>query len=459
MRDDAAFNPLDETIPPAFTDEALALDFSIRHAARLRYIALWGCWYEWTGTAWERDDTVRVFDRARAICREAAAECNQESIARGLASAKAVSAIERLARSDRRHAAKVEQWDVDPWLLNTPGGTVDLKTGKMRAHRPDDHITKTTAISPAGECSQWHTFLATITDDDLDLQDFLQRVAGYSLTGSTREHALFFGYGTGGNGKGVFLNTLTGIMGNYASVASMETFTASTSDRHPTDVAMLRGARLVTAQETEEGRRWAEARIKAMTGGDPVTARFMRQDYFTYQPSFKLFIAGNHKPGLRNVDEAIRRRFNLIPFDVKIPAEKRDPNLPEKLKAEWPAILKWMIAGCLEWQRVGLAPPKAVTAATEEYFEAEDAFGQWLTECGVVGANQEAPSAHLFASWSAWAERAGEHVGSQKRFSQSLLARGFTKKTGGDGKARFMGIGAVLPTRRHFTEDTEDTSI
>ena len=152
-----------------------------------------------------------------------------------------------------------------------------------------------------------------------ELQRFLQQMAGYCLTGDISEHALFFVYGTGGNGKGVFLNTVAGILGDYAATAAMDTFTASQGDRHPTDLAMLRGARLVTAAETEEGRAWAESRIKQLTGGDPITARFMRQDFFTFQPAFKLVIVGNHKPVLRNVDEAARRRFNIIPFTRKPP--------------------------------------------------------------------------------------------------------------------------------------------
>ena len=425
--------------PPANTDEALALQFSEQYRDDLRYVAAWGRWYEWTGRVWKADQTMQTFDRARLICREASAKCNDDTASNSIASARTVAAVERLARYDRRHAATVEQWDVDPWLLNTPGGVVDLRTGKMRLHRPDDHITKITAITPGGECPKWLAFLATITDNDPDRQSFLQRVAGYNLTGTIREHALFFYYGTGGNGKGVFLNTLTGIMGDYAAVASMETFTSSGTDRHPTDLAMLRGARLVTAQETEEGRKWAESRIKAMTGGDPITARFMRQDFFTFQPSFKLNIAGNHKPGLRNVDEAIRRRFNLFPFDVKIPAALRNPELPEELKAEWPGILKWMIAGCMEWQRIGLAPPKAVTDATTEYFEAEDALGQWLQECCQTGSNDRATSREMFESWSQWTGRTGEYTGTQKRFSQNLIARGF-KPTRDNRAAGFAGV-------------------
>ena len=381
-----------------------------------------------------------------------------------IASARTVAAVERLARYDRRHAATVEQWDVDPWLLNTPGGVVDLRTGKMRQHRPADHITKITSIAPGGECPKWLAFLQTITNKDEERQKFLQRVAGYNLTGSIREHALFFYYGTGGNGKGVFLNTLTGIMGDYAAVASMETFTSSGTDRHPTDLAMLRGARLVTAQETEEGRKWAESRIKAMTGGDPITARFMRQDFFTFQPSFKLNIAGNHKPGLRNVDEAIRRRFNLFPFDVKIPAAERNPELPEELKAEWPGILKWMIAGCLEWQSIGLAPPKAVTDATAEYFESEDAFGLWFKECCAESKNAVTASYILFKSWTTWADQAGEFVGSQKRFSQTLSSRGYEKTRidgacSDRGKPAFKVITAAIPVRPSYHDDDPGPSL
>ncbi|HEY1856395.1 phage/plasmid primase, P4 family [Acidocella sp.] len=434
--------------PPAFTDEALALQFSAQYAHTLRYVAAWGKWYQWTGKAWEADQTIQTYDRARTICREASAMCNDTNIAIGIAKAQTVAAVERLARADRRHAATVEQWDADHWLLNTPGGVVDLRVGRMRAHRPDDHMTKVTAVAPGGVCPMWEAFLQKITNNDEELQKFLQRVAGYSLTGSTREHALFFGYGTGGNGKGVYLNTITGIMGGYATVASIDTFTASSTDRHPTDLAMLRGARLVTAQETEEGRKWAESRIKAMTGGDPITARFMRQDFFTFLPAFKLFIAGNHKPGLRNVDDAIRRRFNLIPFAAKIAAGERDPELPEKLKEEWPGILKWAIAGCLDWQANGLNPPSCVTAATNEYFEAEDAFGQWFAECCVETKSVVTASSTLFKSWTTWAEQAGEHAGSQKRFSQSLIARGFeaTRIDNGPdkGKAAFKGITAAI---------------
>lgn len=174
------------------------------------------------------------------------------------------------------------------------------------------------------------------------------------------------------------MNAATSCLGDYLQTAPIETFTVSNQDRHPTELARLRGARLVTAMETEEGRRWAESRIKALTGDDPVAARFMRQDFFEYRPQFKLDISGNHKPSLRSVDEAIRRRFNLIPFTVTIPEEERDPELGDKLKAELPGILAWAIQGCLIWQAEGLSPPKAVTEATEAYLQAEDSVSAWI---------------------------------------------------------------------------------
>lgn len=434
----AASRPKTNTDAPEFSDDFLALRFSARFANSLRYTATFGKWNEWTGTHWRPDETVHIFTLAREICREVAKDAAYDD-AKKIASAGAVSAVERLARNDRRHAATTDQWDTDPWLLNTPGGTVDLRTGRMRPHHPADHMTKITAVAPGGDCPTWLRFLSRVTDGDGELHDFLQRVAGYSLTGLTSEHALFFAYGTGGNGKGVFLNTLTGILADYASVAGMETFTASQSDRHPTELAMLRGARLVTAQETDEGRKWAEAKIKALTGGDPITARFMHKDFFTFQPAFKLIIAGNHKPGLRNVDEAMRRRFHLIPFTVKIAPEERDPHLPEKLRAEWPGILAWAIEGCLHWQKIGLAPPAAVIDATDEYLSSEDAIGTWLAERCNLDRSLWGSSSALYVAWKAWAERNGEFAGSQRRFSQGLLGRGFVKHDTMHGKG-FLGL-------------------
>ena len=415
-----------EKVPPAYTDEALALRFAEQHAERLRYVAAWNKWLVWCGTHWRQDETLLALSEARKICRAASAECNKGKQRAAIASATTVAATLSLARADRRLAATIDQWDSDPWLLSTPAGTVDLRTGEQRPHRPDDYITRLTAAAPGGTCPAFLRFLDEVTGEDVQLAAFLQRLLGYALTGSTREHGLFFLHGLGANGKSVFVSTVAGIFGDYHTVAPIETFTAFNSDRHPTDLAGLRGARLVTATETEEGRRWAEARIKALTGGDKISARFMRQDFFEYTPVFKLVIAGNHKPGLRSVDEAIRRRFHLIPFLVTIPAEQRDPELTEKLKSEWPGILQWMIEGCAEWQEFGLAPPAAVKDASAAYLAAEDAVAAWIDDCCERNADAWTKRADLFASWKLWAESNGEYIGAAKRFYQNLEARGFT---------------------------------
>lgn len=429
-----------ERAPPAFTDEALALRFADAHAERLRYVALWNKWYVWSGTHWRQDDTLLALSEARKLCRAAAADCNKGKQRAAIASAKTIAAMLSLARADRRLAATVDQWDSDPWLLGTPTGTVNVRTGEQRPHSPSDYVTKLTAVAPGGACPIFRRFLAEVTDGDPQLQGFLQRVVGYALTGSTREHSMFFLHGLGANGKSVFVSTVAGILGDYHATAPIETFTASNADRHPCDLAALRGARLVTATETEEGRRWAEARIKTLTGGDKISARFMRQDFFDYTPAFKLMTSGNHKPGLRSVDEAIRRRLHLIPFTVTIPAAQRDPELGEKLKAEWPGILQWAIEGCAEWQEFGLAPPAAVRDATAVYLESEDAIAAWIEDCCDRDANAWAKRGDLFASWKLWTEGAGEHCGAAKRFYQNLEARDFTPHRQRTGERGFLGL-------------------
>jgi putative DNA primase/helicase len=366
---------------PPFSDEALALRFASEHADDARHVAAWSKWLRYDGACWRADETMGTFDAVRAVCRTVAREANKAAMRRSIASAKTVAAVERLARSDRRLAASTAQWDSDEWLINTPRGVVDLRTGNVRPHAREDYITKITAVGPGGDCPLWLAFLKKIIDSDDELLKFLQRWCGYALTGSTREHSLCFGYGTGANGKSVFTSTITGILADYAATAPIETFTVTSTEQHPTELARLRGARLVVATETEEGRRWAESKIKMLTGGDRTAARFMRQDFFEFTPQFKLWIIGNHKPGLRSVDEAIRRRFLLVPFNVVIPPDEQDKDLAEKLKREWSGILRWMIEGALAWQRIGLAPPPAVTDATAAYLESEDAISLWLDEC------------------------------------------------------------------------------
>jgi putative DNA primase/helicase len=437
-----------ETIP-AFSEEALALHYAGQNASTLRYVAKFGRWFVWDSKRWHEDETLEAFDFSRRLCRAAAAEANEKQDK--LASRKTAANVLALAQSDRRLAATVDQWDANPWLLNTPGGTVDLRTGELRASTAGDYLTQMTACAPAPmDCPLWKAFLRRITKEDESLQDYLQLVFGYALSGSTVEHALFFLYGTGANGKSVFVNTASGIMGTYHRTAPIETFTASSSDRHPTELAGLRAARMVTAVETEEGRRWAESRIKALTGGDRIAARFMRQDFFEFTPQFKLVIAGNFKPGLRSVDEAIRRRFNLVPFAVTIPKEERDDKLAEKLQAEWPGILQWAIEGYIRWQRDKLSPPEVVSEATAAYLAAEDATAAWFEECCTQDPNGWEASNKLFESWTLWAQKAGEEIGNQKKLVQALETRGFTyQREHGRGRRGFKGL-KLLPTYHQY---------
>ncbi len=436
--------------PPELSDDAIALIFADEHGQSLRYVAAWGRWLQWTGAQWRNDETLLVLNLVRRVCRRLASECDKEKVAKAVASAKTVAAVVSLARADRKIAATVDQWDADPWLLNTPGGVVDLRSGLLRPHATVDYLTKITVVAPNRSCPipLWLQLVRKASGDDEELVSFLKRMLGYALTGLIRENALFFVYGKGANGKSTFLNAIIGCLGDgYHHAAGIETFTASTSDRHPTELASLVGARLVTAVETEEGRRWAESKIKSLTGGDKISARFMRQDPFDFSPVFKLLIAGNHMPSLRSVDEAIRRRFHLIPFTVTVPPEERDEKLSEKLRAEWPGILAWMIDGCLEWQVRGLNPPPAVKAATASYLEAEDATGAWIEQAGECDPNAFETTPALFENWRKYAAKTGEWIGSLRKFSQRLDERGdaFGLRKGRDSEGRRGFYGLRLP--------------
>lgn len=435
-----------EALLPAFSEGRLAVEFVESHGQRVRYVPEWGKWFLWDGKRWQDDKMRHVQSMVRSCCFSMSAVCNKVAPAKSLASARMTSAVLSLVQQDKHVKASIDQWDADPWLLNTPAGVVDLRTGRCGEHDPSLYCTKMTAVEPGGPCQLWLEFLQRVIGDE-EQRRYLQRALGYALTGLTVEHVLFFLYGTGANGKSVTLSTVTGILADYARTAPMETFTASSNDRHPTDIAGLRGARLVSAIETEEGKQWAESKIKALTGGDVISARFMRQDFFEYTPHFKLFIAGNHKPGLRTVDEAIKRRIHLVPFTTTIPKEERDGHLAEKLKAEWSGILKWMIEGCVEWQRLGgLQQPKVVTDATEEYLKAEDDIALWLEERCELVAEHVTSSTELFQSWEDWARQTGRRggAGSQKAFSQKLLDRRFEQKRTKRGQS-FKGI-RVLPS-------------
>ncbi|HEU0045231.1 phage/plasmid primase, P4 family [Sphingomonas sp.] len=425
-----------DDLPPS--EHAVAVEFTRRYGGELLFDHDSGSWYLWDDSRWRPERTGLAFEQCRRIA--AAGEGG-----RAMQKASVAAGAERFARSDRAHAVESACWDSDPMLAATPGGpTIDLRTGTTRAPNPADRITKVLGFVPEPEEPElWLRCLREWTGGDEELVQFLQQFLGYSLTGLTVEHALLFLFGSGGNGKSVFLNIVLAVMGEYSMTAGMETFTASKSERHTTELARLRGARVVTGSEVEEGKEFNSARIKQATGGDPITARFMRQNDFTYIPQFKLLFTANDQPRLHQVDDAMKRRINMIPFLHKPP--NPDPFLEQKLRAEGGRILSWMIAGCLDWQRrraeaggSGLHRPDAVKAATADYFEGQDVFGQWIEERCALGPNRQAQSADLYRSWVLFAQRVGEEPGTQTAFGLRL-GKKFSKGKPG-GKRGFLGI-------------------
>lgn len=431
-----------------------------------RHVATWGQWLFWSGSHWRLDGTLDHLTRTRVYLRTRAEELVQwaegraamkdaekegdgdklrrwaKEQARHLRSANTVAAVEKLARSNPASVAAPDAFDDDPMLLGTPGGVVDLRTGVLREARREDMLTKLTQCAPAAQGSRperWLTFLHDIFDGDRDLMDFMQRAAGYALTGETREHKLLFLYGTGRNGKSVFLNMLMHLWQDYARSVPAATFLHSQTERHPTDVAGLQGARLAVASELPKGKTWDEGTIKDLTGGDRLTARRMRQDFFEFDPQLTLMIAGNIMPSFQGVDEAIRARVVLVPFTVTIPPERRDTTLPEKLKAEGPGILRWALEGALEWQRRGLDVPASVAAASAEYFDDEDMLGQFLADETRSDPAGFTTTTDLHYRFSQWCERQGLHPWTLRTLQKEIKARGLhdTRRRHGRG---FSGV-------------------
>jgi putative DNA primase/helicase len=442
--------------PPYLSDKWLADKVIAEQADSLRFVPGEGKWYVWNNGRWEPDALMLAEHLVGEVLSKFGAHLSRQGVtppeikentiqARRVASDYTRSSVRRMVESDPRIAMRPEAFDADPWLLNTPGGIVDLRNGSMLAHDASLLCSKQTKATPdfSASCPAWQKFLHETAGGDALMVKYMQRVAGYCLTGSTAAQSFWLIWGPGGNGKSVFLNVLAGLLGDYARTAPMDTFTASTTDRHPTELAMMMGARLVTASETQAGRRWDEARMKALTGSDPVTARFMRQDFFTYLPQFKLIFVGNHKPEIRDVDPAMKRRIHLVPFD-KVPPQV-DPELPVRLRHEWPAILAWMIQGCKHWITGGLRPPPSVLQATTDYFNEQDAIGRWMEECTKV-ADVFRTTEELFQSWAEWCGRNNEkYIGTTRRFTQALERKKIVRDRDAVTRRRgFRGLDVIV---------------
>jgi putative DNA primase/helicase len=350
-----------------------------------------------------------------------------------------LNAMLESARSEAGIPILPEELNRDGMLLNCGNGTLELRTGKLREHRPEDFITKLcpVAFDPHARCETWLRFLADIFPagdaakdaGDGELIGWLQRFLGYCLTGDVREQILPIFWGKGANGKSTLLNVLLEMLGTDYAIKAPTDLLMVKGDAHPTEKADLFGRRLVVCLETEEGRRLAESLVKDLTGGDRIRARRMREDFWEFSPTHKVILCTNHKPRIRGTDHAMWRRIRLVPFTVTIPDDKQDKQLPDKLRAEYPGILAWLVRGCLDWQRQGLGLPEAIRMATSVYRCNEDLLAAFLAECCEIHHALRCRASDLYGRFRRWCEHGGETIPSQRTFGEMLTDRGFVRST------------------------------
>jgi putative DNA primase/helicase len=422
------------------------------HNKALRYVPASGRWLRWDGARWADDDVLehrrRAKETARLLAAEAAAERDEQRRKALLDHARRSSAEPRLrallsiAASDPRLVVRPADLDCDPWVLNTPTGTVDLRTGELRPHRREDLLT---LLAGAGfdqkaAAPRWEAHLRRCLGSP-HLIAFLQRLAGLSALGVTREHLLAILFGPGANGKTVTVNAITGALDEYALASTADLLLQGNRGRGQAspELADLRGRRLVSISETPEDGRLATERVKAITGGDPITARYLYGQPFTFQPSHTIWLLTNHKPRVLDDGDAIWRRIVLVPFTEKIPPAEQDPDLGDKLATERAGILRWIVDGAIDYLAQGLNPPTAVTNATATYREDEDQFGGFLDACTIAEEDASAGATELLNAYEAWATANGAPDLSGNALSEKLLARGFERKRVKTG-TRYQGL-------------------
>lgn len=339
-------------------------------------------------------------------------------------------------------AIKPARLDHDPLLLGCPNGALDLRTGRLREHRRDDFITKCSGVSydVKATAPTWSRFLARVFRQRPETIDYMQRLAGYWLTGYTDPALLAVLWGGGANGKSTLVATIRAALGEYAAAAPPSFLIARSGEAHPTELALLLGMRWIIASESGEGGRLDEERVKLLTGGDTVTARRMRQDFFEFSPTHKLALQTNHRPLIRGTDEGIWRRIALIEFAETIPPEERDPHLAERLRAELGGVLTWAADGCRAFLRDGLQPPRVVQVATAAYRSDSDAVGAFIAEECIELPSVTCAASDLYAVYSAWADDAGERPMSKRALGLRLQERGFAPHKGTAGQRRWQGI-------------------
>jgi putative DNA primase/helicase len=409
-----------------------------RHGGHFRFVKTWGKWIAWDGKRWAVDherlkigaaakETIRNLKREAADLEDDGQDDKAKAVmdwARRCETREARASMVELAAAEPGIAIEHTLLDQDPWLLTVQNGTIDLRTGELRPHNPQDLITKLSPVTYDAEALApiWGRTLTEIMGGDAEMVAYLQRVVGYCLTGSVQEHALFFFHGGGANGKSLVVNTILAILGDYGCKAPMDLLLRTGAQKHETGLASLYGARFAAVTETEEGRSWAEATVKELTGGDRIKARRMREDFWEYQPTHKLCVCSNPEPNVQGTDNGIWRRLRKVPFEQSFPEGRADKKLPEKLAAELSGILAWAVQGCLAWQRQSLSEPERVRAATAKYREEQDTFGQFVRERCHLEASVRITRAELRKAYEHWCEANGEKPLAHKGFSKRVRA-------------------------------------
>jgi putative DNA primase/helicase len=406
----------------------------------VKYCDRLGGWHYHDGKRWTRATAGEVErlakDIPRAMYAMAAAEPNEtrrQEIAKHAARTEAagkLAAILELAKTESEIAVSPEVFDARPWLFNVANGTLDLISGELLPHRAEDMLTN---ISPAewrgldAKAERFEQFLSEAFDGDREKIDFLQRAAGYTLSGDMREQVFFFLHGPEAAGKGTFVRAKADVMGTFAQSTEISTFLTARRDAVRNDIASLVGARLVTASEPEDGQTFDEGLIKILTGQDKTKARFLFRESFEFSATFKLWLQGNHRPHIRSTGGALWRRLLLVPFTRTVPEERRDKTLGDRLRTpeERAGILAWMVRGCLEWQRGGLRPPDSVRAAVADYRAAEDRLAPFLEEKTGASKSGQVSKGRLYAAYKEWAEEAGERPMSKRALGTRMEERGF----------------------------------
>ncbi|GHU81843.1 hypothetical protein FACS189468_5180 [Spirochaetia bacterium] len=429
-----------------YTDTTNAFRLFTKYGKDIRYNAPWKKWLVWNGAYWELDEGYMVHDKGLQMIRGIYAELIKtadyrdrldiEKHAMQSESARRRKAFIEVASWIPDLNVKTDHLDTNPWILNVENGTVDLRTGELREHRQEDMITKIAHVTydKNADCPIWRNFLMEIMNYNAELIRFIQTAAGWAITGNTSEQSMFILFGTGANGKSTFLNTIMNLLGDYAIATPTETFMKKSGDQITNDIARLRGTRFVTTTEAEQGRRLSEPLIKQITGNDRMTARFLYGEFFSFVPTFKIFMATNHKPVIKGTDHGIWRRIKLIPFTNRIPEEKQDKNLEEKLMAEASGILNWLLEGAKRWTEERLKTPQIITSATDEYRGEMDVIGNFIRERCAQEPGASIRARELFKCYQDWCDDNNEHACSERFLGLRLKELGLEQKRLADGR-------------------------